>query len=81
MHTIILLIAFTLAGSSAAAFLLIVTGIRIEDDRRTITGRPPGFIAAGTRRILHLYVDHTVCRYASNPQHACPSCRRLYVDR
>ncbi|MFB9882195.1 hypothetical protein ACFFMN_30100 [Planobispora siamensis] len=75
-----LLIAATLIlmGVTAGVFVVVVIGIRIEDTRGSTTGHAPGRMTAGVRRVLGLHVDHTGCLYVSNPEHACPRCRRAF---
>jgi hypothetical protein len=58
------------------ALVVVVIGIHVEDDRATITSRAPGAAAARTRRVLGPKVDHSACRKVSDPEHACPLCRR-----
>ncbi|MDP9848936.1 hypothetical protein [Streptosporangium lutulentum] len=58
------------------ALVVVVISIHVEDGRATITSRAPGAAAARTRRILGLKVDHSTCRKVTNPEHACPLCRR-----
>jgi hypothetical protein len=55
-------------------FLLIVIGIRVEDARGSLTKRAPSPLTSGTRRMLGVNVDHTVCEL--HPPYACPICRR-----
>lgn len=77
----VVVVALVVAGGATGVFVVMVIGIHIEDSRKSITDRPPGMIAAGTRRILHLNVDHTSCQYVSNPRNACPTCRRTYTQQ
>lgn len=74
MLTPVVLVSLILALTVGAVFLLIVIGIRMEDARGSLTKRAPSSLASGTRRMLGVSVDHTVCEL--HPPHACPICLR-----
>ncbi|MCC5574264.1 hypothetical protein IMZ11_01240 [Microtetraspora sp. AC03309] len=67
-------------GGIIGVFAVIVIGIRVEDRRGSATDPGSGYLASGTRWLLGLYVDHTACRYVSNPRHDCPKCRRASAN-
>ncbi|GAA4565878.1 hypothetical protein [Planotetraspora kaengkrachanensis] len=74
----VVMVVVALAAVVTGVFVVLVIGIRREDSLGSITDRPPGPMAKGTRWILGLSVDHSACRYVNDPQHACPTCRRAY---
>ncbi|WP_327089394.1 hypothetical protein OIE66_01855 [Nonomuraea sp. NBC_01738] len=78
MPEAVFLIALVLIGVAGGVFIVIVLSIHVEDWRGSTTHRPPGPFTRGTRRILGLHVDHSACVYASNPDFACPKCKRSY---
>jgi hypothetical protein len=69
-----------ITGGGVGFFAVMVIGIQLEDSQKSITNDPPGLIAAGTRRILRLRVDHSACGFVTNPDHTCPACRRAYAQ-
>jgi hypothetical protein len=79
MFETVVMVALVILAVIIGLLVVIVIGIHVEDSRGSITDRPPGLMATGTRRILGLSVDHTACRYVTNPQHACPLCQRAYI--
>ncbi|MGJ6961072.1 hypothetical protein ACSDR0_04120 [Streptosporangium sp. G11] len=75
------IMATTVGAIVVAGFLIVlvavVISIHVEDGRFTITGDAPGRATARTRRLLGLKVDHSICRKAKDPEHACPLCRNI----
>jgi hypothetical protein len=78
MVQLIIVAALVLVGLLAGFFVMIVVSIHVEDRRGSVTGTPPSHFSAGTRGVLGLYADHTACAYVSNPEYACPRCRRSF---
>ncbi|MBG0814992.1 hypothetical protein [Planomonospora sp. ID82291] len=78
MWNLVVVIALILTGIMSGTFAVVIIGIRTEDSKGSATGRAPGRVTAGVRRILGLHVDHTCCRYVSNPEYACPKCHRAF---
>lgn len=78
MFPAVIIVALALIGLFAGVLLLVALSVHTEEWRGSTTHHASGLLTRGTRRFLGLYVDHTACVYASNPDHACPSCKRNY---
>jgi hypothetical protein len=76
--TPVFVVALFILGGIVGMGVVIVVAIHYEDANGSLTDRAPGLFSSGTRRFLGVWVDHTACRFVTNPRHACPTCRRAY---
>ncbi|ETK31060.1 hypothetical protein [Microbispora sp. ATCC PTA-5024] len=80
MSDAVFIAAFVISGAAIGVLGVLVFGIHYEESRKSVTGEPPGPFSRTTRRVLGLSVDHTACRYVTNPQYRCPVCRQSEVN-